>query len=1035
MRRFSLVEFSVDHPKLVVSVLAAVTMLFLAQFPKIKPDTNPKNMLPPTSDVRVWNDRVEKTFGLYEDMIVLGIVNEKGVLNSSTLGKIQRISDEILRINGVAARDVSSFTTIDDISIENGILKVAPLMTAAPRDAKGIATLRKTLYENPLFPDRIISQDGKAAAIYIPVEEGANGKIIADKLREILVKEAGEEQFYIVGDPVVRDTFGGAMFKLMAVFAPIAGLVMFIVRYLMFRDLFLSIALMMDAMISIIWSMGLAIALGFPIHLQSSMAPVFLMAIATDSIHIFNEFYFRFNELGNKREAILASMRSVSRPVRNTALATAAGFAVLLFMESVPLKVFGGIVAFGTVILRVLSFSFIPAMFTFIKEEKIGKIAVNENIKQSRTSRILMKMAGIGVRRPGTVVLIGLVLVAVAFVGISQIVVNNNMVAWFKKNSEIRTADRVINSALEGTSQGYIVAIAPEDDYIKTPEAMRYIEGLQRHIEKLNVVGKTTSVVDYVKRINRVLHDNKPQYEVVPDEKTVIGQYLFLFSMSAKPSDIDNVVDYSFKQANIWVKLKTWDSRAMQDVISAVEEYKKSNPTPMALKPAGIAYFNLIWNHFVLWDIVKGFIVALIAVLCILAFDFRSFKWAIVGYVPLMFTIFIIYGVLGFIGKDVDMPVAVLSCLSLGMAVDFAIHFVNRLIQRLDEMQGRESLTDALLWTAARPGKGIVRNAVLFAASFFVMIFSPLVPYITVGAFLVSMMLLSAITTIIYLPALVTLLRGWLFRGETYMKSVATTSAVLALALFVSAASAGENNGADMMRKSQAAFLYAGKDLKTRVVMKLMSAGGQERLREMTMVRKNLGETGGDQNYFMYFHRPADVKDMTFMVQKHSGRDADRWLFVPAISMVRRIAARDKSSSFVGSDFSYEDVSGRNIDDDMHVLVKEEKLDTKDCYVVKSTPKAADVDYSYKMSWIDKGNYLPHKEEYYDRRGNLYKTFTANEIKTIKGFPTVMKRTMKNALSGHRTDVTFLKTDYDLGIDDNLFSERFLKQPPKKWIE
>jgi hypothetical protein len=162
---------------------------------------------------------------------------------------------------------------------------------------------------------------------------------------------------------------------------------------------------------------------------------------------------------------------------------------------------------------------------------------------------------------------------------------------------------------------------------------------------------------------------------------------------------------------------------------------------------------------------VKGFVLALIVVFGILAFDFRSVKWAIVGYTPLLFTILLIYGVVGFTGKDFDMPISVLSTLSLGMAVDFAIHFVSRLRQRLKEVPG-ESLSDALLWTAARPGKGIMRNAILFAASFAVMIVAPLTPYITVGAFIVSMMLLSAIMTIIYLPALITLMRGWLFKGE-----------------------------------------------------------------------------------------------------------------------------------------------------------------------------------------------------------------------------------------------------------------------------
>ena len=164
---------------------------------------------------------------------------------------------------------------------------------------------------------------------------------------------------------------------------------------------------------------------------------------------------------------------------------------------------------------------------------------------------------------------------------------------------------------------------------------------------------------------------------------------------------------------------------------------------------------------------VKVFVLALIAVFTILAFDFRSVKWAIVGYTPLLFTILLIYGVVGFIGKDFDMPISVLSTLSLGMAVDFAIHFVSRFRQRLKETGGsREVINDALLWTAARPGKGIVRNAVLFAASFAVMMFAPLTPYITVGAFIVSMMLLSAVMTIIYLPALITLTQGWLLKGE-----------------------------------------------------------------------------------------------------------------------------------------------------------------------------------------------------------------------------------------------------------------------------
>jgi len=431
LRDFSLVHFSVDHPRWVVAVTLFITLVALSAFPRVRTDTNPKNMLPADSAVRVSNDAVEKTFGLYEDMIVVGVTNEAGVLNKTTLEKIKRINEGILLIPGVAARDVAGFSTIDNVTVDKGTLQVGPLMPDVPGDPRALEGLSRQLFGNPMFVGRIISQDGKTAAIYVPLEKGANGKAIADKIREIVKDEGGPENYYVAGDPVARDTFGAEMFKLMAIFAPMAGLLMFAARYLMFGDLFLSAALMMDAMIATVWSMGLLIALGYPIHIMSSMAPVFLMAIATDSIHIFNEFYFRFREEKDKKTAIIKTMEAVGRPVRYTALATAAGFSVLLFMDIVPVKIFGGLVAFGTVLLRVLSFSFIPAMFTFVSEKSIETASRGEDAQSSRISQFLAHLARLGAHKPQAVVLTGLALFAVAVAGTTRIKVNNNMVEWF----------------------------------------------------------------------------------------------------------------------------------------------------------------------------------------------------------------------------------------------------------------------------------------------------------------------------------------------------------------------------------------------------------------------------------------------------------------------------------------------------------------------------------------------------------------------------------------------------------------------------
>lgn len=771
MAQFSLVEFSIRRPKLIVAATVALTLLFLTQFPRITTDTNPKHMLPETSEVRVWNNEVDKVFALYEDTLVVGVRNDAGVLNRETLGRIARITDAILKLQGVASRDVNGFTTITNVTAEAGTLKVGPLMPSGPRSQAEVDALRGALLGNPLFVNRIVSSDGNTTAIYVPLEQGANGAEIADQIRAIVGQESGPERYYIAGDPVARDTFGAEMFKLMGIFSPIAGMIMLIAIQLMFRNLLLSFAMMAVAMAAIIWSMGLLIGAGFPVHIMSSMAPVFLMAIATDSIHIFNEFYFRYRE---KRESVLARMRSnshklaairetmaaVSRPVRYTALATAAAFAALLFMNIIPVKVFGVLIAFGTLVLRLFSFSLIPAILTFVKEEKIVKAVETESVELDRVARLLRRIGEVGATRPLTTTLVGLVVLGVAIVGTSKIHVNNNLVAWFKQSSEIRVADRAMNQALGGTSLGYLVVQSREPEFMKRPEAVGWLEGLQRHLETMPVVGKTFSVADYVKRINRVLHGDNSKYDSVPETKEAIGQYLFLFSMSAKPSDLDNVVDAGFQQANLWVQLKTWDAEAMRQVIQAAETYQKAHPLAVSVKPAGIAYFNLVWNDEVLGDMMRGFVLALVVVFVILALNFRSAKWALVGYMPLLFTILLIYGVIGFTGKDFDMPLSVLSTLSLGMAVDFSIHFIGRFRQRLAETGG--NAREALLWTAARPGKGIFRNAVLFAAAFSVMLFAPLTPYIAVGAFIVAMMLLSALLTILYLPALIMLGRKWL---------------------------------------------------------------------------------------------------------------------------------------------------------------------------------------------------------------------------------------------------------------------------------
>ena len=279
------------------------------------------------------------------------------------------------------------------------------------------------------------------------------------------------------------------------------------------------------------------------------------------------------------------------------------------------------------------------------------------------------------------------------------------------------------------------------------------------------------------------------------------------------------------------------------------------------------------------------------------------------------------------------------------------------------------------------------------------------------------------------------------------MKAIYWFSFVLSLGLLATPVQ-GEKSlpearkaGVEIMEKSQPAFYYAGADMKADIRMELITADGKKRIRVLTMLRWN-DPKSKDQKYFLYFREPADVRGMTFMVWKYPLKESDRWIYVPAIDLVRRIAARDARSSFVGSDFTYEDVSGRNIAADAHTLLREEKLDDRDCYVVESVPKEP-ADYVKRISWIDKTAFLPLKEEYYDVQKELARVFTADKIEDVastasrerKSYPTATRRTMKNLKAGHRTEVTYTSVLYNVGLQDNIFTERYLRNPPERWIK
>lgn len=740
-----------ERPWLAIVLSVAIALLFALALPRAVIDTNPKNSLPDDAPVRQWNEEVDQRFGLHEDTIVVAIRPDGGVLARGNLRKLHDLSNDVLALDGVVKADVTSLYTVDNLTSRDEALRISPLLARVPETAAEIDALRKELFDGPLFVDRLISSDAKTTAIYVPTAKGTDGAKLASAIRTAALERFAPGEVYLTGEPVARDQFGADMFKLMAIFAPIANALMVGLMVWMFRSWWIAATMMLGATISILVSMGAAVAAGFPIHIMASMAPVFLLAIATDGIHIFNEFFQRWGPGKDRAEVIRQTMAAVARPVRFTALATALGFAVLLFMVIVPVKIFGGIVVLGTAVLRLLSFYLVPAC--------LALMPIPERFEpgDAPVARFTAWVGSWAVRRSTLTLAVTALLVVLGAWGASRCVIDNNMVRWFREGSAVRQADALFSREMGGATPASLVIDTGRPDGVKDPAVLEGIQRLQHDLAQRHLAGASLSVADYLQRIDEVL--NARAKGALPRDADTAGQYLMAFSMGARPSDLNRVVDFESRRANVLLQLRSGDARAMQQLEQRVQQFAAERKLPFTVTPAGAAHFNLVWNEVVLDDMLFGFGVALLVVFGVLAADFRSVKWALVAYVPLLLTVLLVVGTLGWIGKAIDMPVAVLSCLSLGMAVDFAIHFVTRYRQhcaaRAGGVLGEEERAEALAWAIRWPGKGIVRNALMFAVAFAVMLAAPLTPYITVGAFIVSMMTLSALASLTLVPALI----------------------------------------------------------------------------------------------------------------------------------------------------------------------------------------------------------------------------------------------------------------------------------------
>ncbi len=217
-----------------------------------------------------------------------------------------------------------------------------------------------------------------------------------------------------------------------------------------------------------------------------------------------------------------------------------------------------------------------------------------------------------------------------------------------------------------------------------------------------------------------------------------------------------------------------------------------------------------------------------------------------------------------------------------------------------------------------------------------------------------------------------------------------------------------------------------GNDSRVVMAMELFDSRGRRTTRNLFMVWK---KAKGTDKMLIRFTRPEDIRGTSFLVWEHEGKDDERFLFLPALGRTRRITSSEKTDSFAGTDFTYEDISGHELEDFTYRLLGDSTLASGEtCYILESTPVGEDFDYARSVTLVDRESFLPMNAEYIDSKGRVSRRFQLIRKERIDGIWTMMEMSMADLDSDHRTDIVITEVRYNAGVDDRLFTRRELER-------
>ncbi len=736
-------DFVLKKPVITLLILLAITTYFGYEiYDKARIETNLDKYMPESHPAFEKSDHYEELFGI-ADSVVVAIEDEKEIYNKETLQQIVEISNKLAELNEIENDSVKSLATSENITASDFGLEINLFLSEIPEKTSQLNALKQKVNNNNMISGRLVSENNKVALVQAELIDGGVDRIeLYQEIQDMLSNIEGSTEIYVAGQPVIEGTLANLMPEDMKIMIPLVILIIFIVLLLTFRSIKSTILTLSVVLFSTIWAFGLMSALGIPIYAVSTMIPVMLIALGVaDGIHLLSHLkdkMFANPDIGTS-EAITDMIKNMWKPVVMTSITTAVGFISLLTSEVYPVKYFGLFTAFGVMAAMIFSLIFIPAGLKIFSLPKVKRNNKNKEVKSENNK--FFKFADWVLLHKKKIILISIIIFVLGVIGAQNLWINSSFLSKFKEDQEIIIANNFINEHFGGTTNLNVIIKSENNDALKNPKYLNDIWQLQNELEEMEEVGASFAITDFLRRINKVMNENQEQYNRIPETRELTAQYLLLYSMSGDPEDLNRVIDYDYRRANLQVNLKDDDARLITSVIDKIENYQqKTSLSELEIDFAGSAYTNRVFANLILEGQIKSLLLSVLIVIVLLGFLFKSTLAGLFGSLPIIITVVINFGIMGYLNIALNTTTALISSIAVGMGIDYSIHLLSKY-----KHYGNQGLSPKIVArkTMKHAGKAIVFNALVVITGFMVLIFSSFLPNRELG-YLVSLSLFSS---------------------------------------------------------------------------------------------------------------------------------------------------------------------------------------------------------------------------------------------------------------------------------------------------